>query len=347
MAAGKGKSMKRYAPLELSNQEKLAYYNCEENRPFFDYGTAGGWKKYEGNPVFGGEYATVFDVSVLREPDGEGRMIFRMWFSWRREQTIGYTESEDGIHWNEPVSVLKPLPGSDWEADEVNRPTVLHHEGKYMMWYTGQMGPGTEEGRSAIGLAESSDGITWIRRREPVLKPEGGWEEQAALCPTVLYDEDDKLFKMWYAAGNNYEPDAIGYACSKDGIQWEKPCAEPVLAPDPSNPWESYKLVAPFAVKEDGWFYLFYVGHLLMERAQIGMARSSDGISGWEKHPENPLISPDEGSEWDNMSAFKPSVCKVGDTWMLWYNGAYCDEEEWMKEQIGLAVLKRNEPGFW
>ena len=339
--------MKRFAPFSLSNREKLEYYNCEENKAFYQYGTSGGWQKYDHNPVFGGIYATVFDVSVLRETDEDGCLKYKMWFSWRLKQTIGYTESLDGIHWDEPVSVFFPLSGSDWEADEVNRPSVLHIGDNYYMWYTGQMGPGTEEGSSAIGLAVSPDGKNWERRKDPVLRAEGGWEQKAALCPTVLFDETDQLFKMWYAAGNNYEPDAIGYACSKDGICWEKPCSAPVLSPDPLHPWESYKLVAPFAVKEDGWIYLFYVGHIHMERAQIGLARSRNGYSAWEKHPCNPLICPDPDSKWDNMSVFKPSVLKTDDTWMLWYNGAYCDETEWMKEQIGLAFLKRDTPGLW
>src|SRR4051812_30582158 len=37
--------------------------------------SAAGWQKVGREPVFGGEYGTVFDVSVLRE-DG----LYRMWF---------------------------------------------------------------------------------------------------------------------------------------------------------------------------------------------------------------------------------------------------------------------------
>ena len=54
----------------------------------------------------------------------------------------------------------------------------------------------------------------------PVLegdRPHEGW--LARICGnSVYYDEEDKIFKMWYdtAAG-------IGYAVSQDGIEWEKP----------------------------------------------------------------------------------------------------------------------------
>jgi len=56
----------------------------------------------------------------------------------------------------------------------------------------------------------------------PVLLPDKPWEAKSvALYGTVFYDEDDRLFKMWYRA-----IDDTCYACcatSEDGIHWEKP----------------------------------------------------------------------------------------------------------------------------
>ena len=333
--------MRIKAPESLSSSERIAFYDCEENRQYYQYGTAGGWEKYEHNPVFGGDYGTCFDVSLLLEETEEGP-LFKMWFSWRPRRSIGYTHSRDGIHWEEPVVVLEPLPGSEWEADEINRPTVIFKDGKYLMWYSGQMRPYRENGRSVIGLAESEDGLHWIRRREPVMEPDQPWELQAIMCPHVLFDEEEKLYRMWYAAGCNHEPDAIGYASSRDGIHWEKSQKNPVFIPDPSHLWEQHKVVAPCVIKEDGWFYMFYVGHLHEERAQVGLARSRNGIDGWERHPENPLICPTEGT-WDSVAVYKPFVLRVGNKWMMWYNGAEYDEPVWVFEQIGLAVLDREQ----
>lgn len=329
------------APEGMSSAERIAFYDCEENRAFYEYGTAGGWEKYGNNPVFGGEYGTCFDVSVLEEKQ-DGDVLLKMWFSWRPRRAIGYTQSRDGIHWEKPREVLSPLPGSSWEADEINRPTVIFHGGEYLMWYSGQMKPYREDGRSVIALAVSQDGIHWERRREPVLVPDQPWEKAAVMCPHVLFDEDDGFFKMWYAAGCNHEPDAIGYAVSRDGIHWKKADGNPVLAPDPEHCWEQHKVVAPCVIKEDGWFYMFYVGHLHEERAQVGLARSRDGISGWEKHPENPLICPDEGT-WDSVAVYKPFVIKRGGEWLMWYNGAAYEEPIWVFEQIGLARLNGRE----
>lgn len=339
-AAGMGiKMMNIKAAENMSSSERIAFYDCEENKKYYQYGTSGGWKKYENNPVFGGKYGTCFDVSVLSETDKDGKQIFKMWFSWRPQKGIGYTESCDGINWSKPRLVLPPLQGADWEGDEVNRPTVIFHDGKYMMWYSGQMKPYLEDGRSVIGLAVSDDGIRWRRKAEPVIAPDQSWEKQAVMCPHVLYDEDENQYKMWYAAGCNHEPDAIGYAFSHDGISWEKYNLNPILKRDPDKLWEQHKVVAPCVVKENGWFYMFYVGHLHEERAQVGLARSRNGITGWEKHPDNPLIAPTEGT-WDSVAVYKPFVMKVNGQWIMWYNGAAYEEPIWVFEQIGMAYLE-------
>ena len=335
--------MNRKAPEGMSSAERIAFYDCEENKVLYQYGTSGGWKKYRNNPVFGGgETGTCFDVTLLLEEDTQGKPLFRMWFSWRTRKAIGYTESSDGLQWKEPSEVLSVTPGSKWDGDEVNRPSVVFHNGRYMMWYSGQMRPYMEDGRSVIGMAESEDGIRWKKRTRPVMIPDQKWELQAVMCPHVIYDEEDSLFKMWYAAGCNHEPDAIGYAESADGIHWEKYPGNPVLCPDGTKLWEQHKVVAPCVIKENGWFYMFYVGHLHEERAQVGLARSRDGIRGWEKHPENPLICPDEGA-WDSVAVYKPFVLKVGEGWMMWYNGAEYDEPIWVQERIGAAYLNHKD----
>lgn len=105
-------------------------------------GTSGGWKKIGDKPVLGTEYGTTFDVSVLKE-DG----IYKMWFSWRNVRLIAYTESKDGIHWELPTAVLTAVLGSVGKAWRSTRPTVVKKDGKYHMWYTGQM---FAAGKSAV-----------------------------------------------------------------------------------------------------------------------------------------------------------------------------------------------------
>jgi hypothetical protein len=61
----------------------------------------------------------------------------------------------------------------------------------------------------------------------PIISPELEYENDNGNCPAaapfgdgVFYDIQDQLFKMWYQAGWFGH---VGYAESKDGINWTKP----------------------------------------------------------------------------------------------------------------------------
>lgn len=290
--------------------------------------TAGGWEKYSGNPVLGGDLGTCFDIAVLKEGG-----LFRMWFSWRPKKSIALTESKDGIHWSEPVVVLPPNKETKWEK-ETNRPTVLKKDGTYYMWYTGQAND-----RSWIGFATSDDGVKWKRMSDkPVLSSEQAWEKGAAMCPHVLWDESQGVFRMWYSAGDQYEPNAIGYATSRDGVHWERNENNPIFRPDPAIAWEKDRVTACQVLQYEGWHIMFYIGFKDIDHAQIGIARSKDGIGGWERLPDNPIIR--QGT-WDADACYKPYAILDGDTWMLWYNG-----RTGALEQIGLATHPGAALGF-
>lgn len=288
-----------------------------------------GWIKAIENPMLGGDLGTCFDVSVL-EIGG----IYRMWFSWRSKESIAFVESDDGVHWNAPIIVLGPNPATTWE-ERLNRPCVLYHDNNYHMWYTGQT-----KKRSFIGYATSLDGITWQRKSEkPVLETKTRWEKRSVMCPDVIWDEEQGLFRMWYSAGGQYEPKAIAHAMSRDGLQWIR-LKKPVFVPDQSSSWEQDRVAACQVIQHRGWFVMFYIGFSDIDHAGIGIARSRDGITGWERHPANPIIAPTRGS-WDHDACYKPYAIFDGKRWLLWYNGRNDGVE-----QIGLAIHSGMNLGF-
>jgi len=297
-----------------------------------DQGTSAGWHKYAANPVLGGALGTCFDVALLQE-DGK----YRMWFSWRPKASVALAESRDGMHWSEPQIVLAPHPDTNWEG-RINRPAVLRRDGTYHMWYTGQ-----SPTQSWLGYATSPDGRTWTRRSaRPVLSPEQPWENVAVMCPHVLWDEKANLYRMWYSAGQQYEPNAIGYATSTDGINWTKYNANPIFAADLANRWEQHKVTACQVIPAGEWHLMFYIGFRDENRAQIGLARSRDGVTGWQRHPANPIIFPVAGA-WDADACYKPFAIfdAQSDRWLLWYNG-----RQGSVEQIGLATHPGHDLGF-
>ena len=292
--------------------------------------TVAGWRKFEKNPVLGGSLGTCFDISVLRDRDR-----YRMWFSWRPKQSIAIVESTDGLVWGEPSIVIGPNKASGWE-DDLNRPVVIQAGGQYHMWYTGQA-----KGKSWIGYATSKDGKSWDRAsNKPVLSAEQPWEHVAVMCPHVLYDEEKKLYRMWYSGGEQYEPNAIGYATSQDGKLWVKHEKNPIFGPEPKSRWEKDRVTACQVVKQGDSHTMFYIGFADRDHAQIGLARSKDGITNWERHPANPVIRPGKG-RWDADAVYKPYAIFDGKRWLLWYNG-----RRGGVEQIGAAIHDGEDLGF-
>ena len=293
--------------------------------------TAGSWTKYSGNPVLGGKYGTCFDIAVLKESEG-----YRMWVSWRPKQSIALVESKDGFHWSEPPRVvLGPRTESGWE-DDVNRPTVVKRGDTYELWYTGQA-----KGHSWIGYATSPNGVAWQRMSpKPVLSPDEPWEKVALMCPHVLWDSQLRIYRMWYSGGEQYEPNAIGYATSPDGQHWKKYGSNPVFTADPHQAWEQNRVTGCQVEKRGDWYLMFYIGFRDIDHAQIGLARSPDGITGWQRLPQNPIIRTGL-NQWDHDACYKPYAVFDGSRWLLWYNGRHGS-----LEQIGVAIHPGADLGF-
>ncbi len=330
---GRGQGLRVFADgRQIAQSDSLGRVTGTLSSPARTEGATAAWRKYEGNPVLGGSLGTCFDVTMLKENG-----TYRMWFSWRPKDSVALVESRDGIHWSEPQIVLGPKPGSDWES-RINRPAVVKRDSAYHLWYTGQSAK-----RSWIGYATSPDGRTWTRTSEkPVLSPERPWEGVAVMCPHVLWDEKTQQYRMWYSAGEQYEPNAIGHATSSNGVIWTKDKDNPIFAADRRNPWEQHKVTACQVIPADDWYLMFYIGFRDENRAQIGLARSRDGVSGWQRHPTNPILFPVAGA-WDADACYKPFAIfdRANDRWLLWYNG-----RKGGVEQIGLATHPGYDLGF-
>lgn len=296
--------------------------------------TSGGWKKYEGNPVLGGpEMGTCFDIFVLEE-NGE----YQMHFSWRPKKSLAVCRSTDGVHWGVPEILLSPNPESGWE-DGLNRNCVIHREGKWHMWYTGQA-----REYSWIGYAVSDDGHKWVRAsKQPVLFSERPFEGPSVMNPFVMWDEEMGLYRMWYCAGEKYEPNVIAYATSPDGLHWDKLPANPIFGRNTASPCEQDRVGACQVIRlEDGWYYMFYIGYEDIDTARICVARSRNGVTNWQRSPHNPIVSPTPGG-WDADACYKPYAVRdvKNNRWLLWYNGRHEHNE-----YIGLVIHEGLNLGF-
>lgn len=293
--------------------------------------TTAEWVKYPRNPVLGGDLGTCFDVSVDHSGDR-----YRMWFSWRPKRAIGYAESHDGLHWiAHHEVVLGPVTGRADESLYISRPFVLVEDDLMTMWYTAH-----SEDRVVIARATGVDGLTW-HRHGTVLVPEMAWEKSSLMCPSVVRD-DGGTYHMWYSGGERYEPDAIGYASSRDGISWHRVSGDPVLVPGAAGSWESDRVAGAHIFRLGDYLFAAYIGFATgFEDSAIGIARSTDGVH-WERHAENPVITRGASGEFDSINVYKPFVIVEGESWKMWFNGSspkHGDDNSHANrlEQIGFA----------
>jgi predicted GH43/DUF377 family glycosyl hydrolase len=300
------------------------------------------FKKNPANPIYGNkETGTLFDVLVQKcEPEECPAGLtsrparFRMDFSWRPKSALAVAFSDDGTHWSEPLITLACNPASGWE-DRINRNCVVKIGDKYQMWYTGQA-----RGYSFIGAAESDDGLNFRRIGlptqystdgkdvlDPVLISERHWEGMSVMNPCVLYENG--RYRMYYAAGETYEPNVLALAESEDGIHWTKDRINPIYVCDKGHSYESNRVGGCQVLRVDGLGYLmFYIGYRDIHTACICVALSEDGRTCWRRFKGNPLVTPTSG-EWDADSCYKPSALydEQLNGWRIWYNGRRGNEE--------------------
>jgi hypothetical protein len=138
-------------------------------------------------------------------------------------------------------------------------PWVLVEEGLWRMWYVSCTGWETaEDGRPRqsyhIRYAESDDGISWRRYGHACLDYANP-DEHAFSRPCVVRDGD--LYRMWFSVrGQAYR---IGYAESRDGLEWERRDEEAAISS--SGDWDAEMQAYPAVFDAGERRYLLYNGN--------------------------------------------------------------------------------------
>jgi hypothetical protein len=138
-------------------------------------------------------------------------------------------------------------------------PWVLVEGDRWRMWYVSGSRWGLEPAGAKhwyhIRYAESPDGLSW-ERRGTVCIDYASPAEHALARPCVVRDAD--LYRMWYSyrgAANR-----IGYAESRDGVQWRRRDAEAGIDVSPSG-WDSEMVTYPCVFDHGRRRYMLYNGN--------------------------------------------------------------------------------------
>ena len=221
-------------------------------------------------------------------------------------------------------------------------PTVIRHNGRYLMYYSVQYDaknfPGKLEDGRKIGwwgaVAESTDLINW--KRIGSINLHGGPVFSGACAAPCVKKIDGKIHmfhqaKVW----GSKERDSIWHATSEDGITFVCNGKKPVFMPD--NKWSFKRAIDAEVYKVKDKLMLLYASRDPKgKRQMLGMACSPYGLSYdarcWTEVSVNkPLLSPEQPWEMNCIEA--GSVIERNGIWYMFYAGAYNHE----RQQIGVA----------
>lgn len=188
--------------------------------------------------------------SVIVEDDGTWVLYF---YSWNNDGTteIGRATapSPDGEWTVDPSPVL--VEGEGWENRSVGSPQVLKTDAGYRMYYSGS----SDEQRTGIGLATSSDGINWEKSElNPILEASEEWEGNTVHQPRVVQTENGYLmaYRAWTGQRGGM---SIGIALSEDGLNWTRAANNPYITMPMLRGFNGFWYTAMEEV--DGRLYLY------------------------------------------------------------------------------------------
>ncbi|MBI5449484.1 hypothetical protein HY948_04170 [Candidatus Gottesmanbacteria bacterium] len=204
--------------------------------------------------------------------------------------------------------VLTPN-STTWEGARVWQPSVVHDGNEFKMWYA------SYNGRFQIGLASSSDGLSWTKNSNNPVISRISLDNRDSHDPTILFN--GSTYEMWYASsiGGGSTDFAIQRATSNDGIIWTNNPIARVF--QPSSGWGAGTATAPFVIKNGSQYKMWYTSN--DGRWKIGYATSPDGIN-WTQYSGNPVLYPTES--WEGTDVADPTVIFDGTTYEIFYNNA-------------------------
>jgi predicted GH43/DUF377 family glycosyl hydrolase len=248
----------------------------------------------------------------------------------RRTLPVGYPL---GPFVRDPANPILRPGTQPWESKFVFNPAAVVKDGLIQLLYRAQ-GP---DGRSSIGLATSSDGVHFRRRREPVL---------VATLPFELPGgcEDPRVIEVrgtYYMTYTGYDGTSarLALATSRDLVHWTKHGAifPDFQTRDVGKPWS--KSGAILSTPLHGR-YIMYFGD-----KDIYFAWSDDLIHWTPGSVDDPVMRPQPGTYSDELlEPGPPPLITENGKILLIHNAAAKDPDGKLIYRAGQALMDPAKP---
>ena len=229
------------------------------------------------------------------------------------------------------VPILSPR-GNDWESAGTFNPAVVKRGDEIVMLYRAQ----DKQGTSRLGYAESSDGIHFTRKAEPVLSPSEPYEKDGGVEDPRLVQFGDTYYLTY--TGYNKTDAQLCLATSKDLIHWER---KGVIIPANKGNWNVKWTKSGAIVPEEinGKYWMYFLGTSSDGKDQAGLASSIDLLH-WTEETQMPVLPVRPGKFDSRVAEPGPAPILTPDGIVLIYNGA----DDKLIYRTGIAIFDRNNP---
>jgi predicted GH43/DUF377 family glycosyl hydrolase len=230
---------------------------------------------------------------------------------------------------NDPIVAPR---GEGWESAGTFNPAVVVHDGRFVMLYRAQDAKGT----SRLGYAESSDGVYFQRRPEPVLSPEADYEKDGGVEDPRLVEIEGTYYLTY--TGYNKRDAQLCLATSKDLIHWQR---QGVILPAYKGNWNVgwTKSGAIVPEKIDGKYWMYFLGTTAEKTDEMGLAYSTD-LAHWTEATKTPVLARRPGRFDSRVVEPGPPPILTKDGIVLVYNGA----DDKLVYRVGIALFDRKDP---
>jgi predicted GH43/DUF377 family glycosyl hydrolase len=229
--------------------------------------------------------------------------------------------------------ILSPQ-GSTWESAGTFNPAVILGPGghKIVMLYRAQDSAGT----SRIGYAESTDGLHFTRRPQPVLSPETDYEKNGGVEDPRLQKFGDTYYLTY--TGYNKIDAQLCLATSRDLIHWQR---HGVIVPANRGNWNvkwtKSGAIVPEKIANKYWMY--WLGTAADGTDQMGLSSSPDLLH-WTEETQSPVLPRRPGQFDSRVVEPGPPPILTPATILLIYNAA----DDRLTYRTAIAQFDRHNP---
>ncbi|MBR5877639.1 MAG: family 43 glycosylhydrolase [Alistipes sp.] len=194
--------------------------------------------------------------------DGKVHLFYQTYGNGKKD-AICHATSEDGINFKRNPTNPIFSPTGDWNCGRAIDAEVAFFKGCYYLYFATrdkdfkiQM-----QGVASAPASTNFNREDWTQEcDESILKPELDWEKKCIEAASVIRRKGKLV--MFYAGAYNNEPQQIGVAVSKDGVNWKRMSDTPFLANGKPGEWNARESGHPHIFQdEDGRTYLFFQGN--------------------------------------------------------------------------------------